>query len=449
MKKLLVLLVLLGAAGAAGYYYWKNASAPKPSFITAEVTKADIVQSVTATGDLQPVLTVEVSSQISGIITEVLVDYNSPVKQNAVLARIDPATYESKLAQANAQLANTRANHQLVTLNATRIRRLFDEKLVSQQDLDQADAQLAQADAQLQIQQAAVDTAKTDLERCTLYSPVDGIVLDKLAEVGKTVAASFNAPTLFTLAEDLKKMQIQAAVSEADIGAVEVGQFVNFTVDAYPDRQFRGKVSQIRNNPVTVQSVVTYSTIIEVKNDDLKLKPGMTASVSIITARKPGATRIPNAALRVRIPDALLPQTDAAPGNATAAAGDAVDMAAVRKLQVELGINSLRRLAPTDRERLVKTAEERGVRLPARVLNPAAEQAAVTTRTVYKLAGTAEKPLVEAVTVKLGITDGSGTEVLEGLAPGDAVITSAYLTGATTAAAPASNPLSGGPQRRR
>lgn len=433
MKKFALILVLLLAA-LAGAYYFLGEKTPPTQFLTATVSRADLTQSVTATGDLQPVLTVDVSSQISGLINEVLVDYNTPVKQGDVLARIDPATYQSKLAQANAQLANTKANHQLVSLNSNRTHTLFERSLVSQQDVDQVDAQLAQADAQLLIQQASVDNAKTDLERCTIYSPIDGIVMDKLAEVGKTVAASLNAPTLFTLANDLAKMQINAAVSEADIGTVAVGQDVTFTVDAYPTRQFRGKVVQIRNNPVTVQSVVTYSTIIEVKNADLKLKPGMTASVSIISARRENTLRVPNAAVRVRIPDELLPPETAAKTETAK-----VDREAVNQLMREAGINpnTRRALAPADRERLIKLAEERGIRLPDRILNPKGGATAPTSkRTLYILEGTPEKPAVKPVMVTLGISDGSSTEVISGLNEGDTVITSAFQASIPKNAAP-------------
>jgi HlyD family secretion protein len=268
-----------------------------------------VVQVVTSTGDLQPVVTTDVSSQISGQIIEVRVDYNSKVKQGDILARLDTATYDSRLRQAEAQLANTRANHTLVKLNLDRSKVLFERNLVSQQELDQMEAQFQQANAQLLIQTAAVENAKTDLSRCTIYAPIDGIVIDRLAEVGRTVAASLNAPTLFTIVNDLTKMQIKAAVAEADIGNVEVGQDVTFTVDAFTNRQFRGRVEQLRNLPTTAQNVVTYATIIGVRNDDLRLKPGMTANVSIIVAKREGALKIPNAALRTRIPEGYLDRT--------------------------------------------------------------------------------------------------------------------------------------------
>lgn len=304
-KGLLVIVVILAAAG--GWYYFRNGAAKPPEVASVQVTRGEIIQSVTATGDLQPVLRTDVSSQISGQIREVLVDYNTSVKKGDILARIDPATYESRLRSAEADLASTQANHTLTRLNTERVRELRTKNLVSQQEVDQAEALLAQAEAQLLTRRAAVDNAKVDLSRCTLSAPIDGIVIDRIAEVGQMVAASLNAPTLFTIANDLSKMQINAAVAEADIGNIELGQSVNFTVDAFPSRQFRGRVAQIRNLPVTQQNVVVYSTIIDVNNEDLKLKPGMTANVAIVVARREHALRIANAALRARVPESLLP----------------------------------------------------------------------------------------------------------------------------------------------
>lgn len=447
LKPWLALAAAAVLGGGAFYYFYARDTPPKTEFVTATISRDDLVQSVTATGDLQPVTTVEISSQISGLILEVFVDYNSRVKQGDLLARIDPATYEVRLSSAKAQLANTQANHNLVKLNTERTRALRAQELVSQQELDQAEALLTQASAQLQIQKASVQTAEVDLARCTIYAPIDGIVMDRLAEVGKTVAASLNAPKLFSIAADLTKMQIEADVAEGDIGSVAIGQHVNFTVDAYPNRQFRGKVSQIRNSPVIVQNVVTYVTIIDVDNDDLKLKPGMTANVSIIVARKEDVLRVANSALRVRIPENLLP---AAPAPAADAPKPAT-REQIQQLMAEAGAGSggPRRLAPEVRERLVKLAKERNLALPERLLRARDDESSgVSTRVVYKLEGTAVAPKVVPVTVKLGITDGSATEVLEGLAEGDAVITSAFQSAAKPSSG-ASNPFGGpsGPRR--
>ena len=441
-KLWLTLIVAAALAGGAYYYFVARQTLPKAEFVTAAIGRSDIIQSVTATGDLQPVTTVEISSQISGLILEVLVDFNSKVKQGDLLARIDPATYQVRLSSAKAQLANTEANHNLVKLNTERTRTLRAQELVSQQELDQAEAQLTQANAQLQIQKAAVQTAEVDLARCNIYAPIDGIVMDRVAEVGKTVAASLNAPKLFLIAADLTQMQIEADVAEGDIGNIAIDQSVNFTVDAYPNRQFRGKVSQIRNSPVVVQNVVTYVTIIDVKNDDLKLKPGMTANVSIIVSRKEDVLRIANSALRVRIPENLLP---AAPVSKSATAPKVATREQIQQLMTEAGAAAgARRLAPEVRARLIQLAKERNLELPARLTRTSSDESGgVTERTVYKLGGTADAPKVIPVTVKLGITDGSATEVIEGLAEGDAVITSAFQASAP-AASGAANPFGGG-----
>jgi HlyD family secretion protein len=457
--------VLLLAGGA--YWYWNRSAEKPPEIITTTVSRGDIVQAVTSTGDLEPVVTTEVSSQISGQIVEVTVDFNSRVKRGDVLARLDTATYDSRLRQAEAQLANTRANHTLSKLNVDRARGLFAKNLVSQQELDQAEAQFQQASAQLLIQTASVENAKTDLSRCTLYAPIDGIVIDRVAEVGKTVAASFNAPTLFTLVNDLAQMQIKAAVAEADIGNVEVGQDVTFTVDAFPNRQFRGRVEQLRNLPTTTQNVVTYATIINVRNDDLKLKPGMTANVSIVIARRGGTLRIPNAALRARIPEAYLvakpvstapsaaastpapssgpPASDKSGGEARPG-GDRREQ--FRQLMADAGVDfRAGPPAPEALARLQALARERGIELPERFMGGrtgnGGSGATVTTRTVYKLAGTATQPLAEPVTVKLGITDGTFTEVMEGLAEGDVLISSFAAPESGAANQPARNPFSG------
>ncbi|MFO1450757.1 MAG: efflux RND transporter periplasmic adaptor subunit [Opitutaceae bacterium] len=462
---ILVVIIILGVAGG-GYWYWQKGADKAPEISTATIAKGDVTQVVTSTGDLQPVVTTDVSSQISGQIIDVKVDYNSRVKQGDILARLDTATYDSRLRQAEAQLANTRANHTLVKLNLDRSKALFERNLVSQQELDQMEAQYQQANAQLLIQTAAVENAKTDLSRCTIYAPIDGIVIDRIAEVGRTVAASLNAPTLFTIVNDLTKMQIKAAVAEADIGNVEVGQDVTFTVDAFPNRQFRGRVEQLRNLPTTAQNVVTYATIIGVRNDDLKLKPGMTANVSIIVAKREGVIKVPNSALRARIPEGYLIGQPAAAAPAPAASDAAKAPAStatpsrpasggnkggagregMRQLMADAGVDF--RSGPPSPEALAKLqalAKERGIELPERMMGGRSSSApgAVTTRTVYKLAGDAAKPRAQAVTVKLGITDGTSTEVIEGLAEGDVLVTSFIIPGSTTGSSqPARNPFS-------
>ena len=457
--KTLIVIIAVAAVAAGGWYFWIRNSDKVPEYSTITVARGDVVQVVTATGGLQSPTSVDVSSQVSGLIQKLFVDYNTPVKTGQILAQLDPATYQSRLQQTQAQLANTKANYALVKLNAERTRDLRAKGLVAQQDLDTAEAQLSQAEAQDKIQQANVDSAQVDLSRCTIYSPIDGIVIDRQCDIGKTVAASLNAPTLFTIANDLSKMQIDAAVSEADIGNVAEGQDVTFTVDAFPNRQFNGKVVQIRNAPKTVSNVVTYDVIIEVRNENQRLKPGMTANVSIIIARAMDGLRIANSALRARIPDELLPKRapeTAAPGNGAAAPAakpmtDDERRAAMRQIMQEAGFT--RGSGPPSAEviaRAQQLAKDRGLDFDfSRFGGARGERSggAVTTRTLYRLTGSdANSAKVEPINVKLGITDGIYTAVLDGLNEGDMLVTSVTLPGASSAAAgrPASNPFAGG-----
>src|SRR5256884_4291296 len=270
------------------------------NYQTAIVTRGAITQAVTATGTLNPVVNVQVGSQVSGNIAKLFVDFNSQVKAGQVVAQIDPALFQATVTQAEGDLASAQAALELAKLNAKRTQELFARKTSSQADLDQAMANLHQAEANVKIKQGALDKAKADLDHCTITSPIDGVVISRNVDVGQTVAASLQAPVIFQIANDLTKMQIDANVAEADVGVLDVGQNVDFTVDAFPMRTFHGKVVQVRNAPITVQNVVTYDTVIGVSNPDLKLKPGMTANVSIIVAQKDNVLQIKNAALRYR-----------------------------------------------------------------------------------------------------------------------------------------------------
>src|SRR5216117_341807 len=302
----LVFLVIVGGLAGGGYVYFKSSKEAPIEFKTASVTKGDITQAVTANGALNPVRTVTVGSQISGIITELKVDFNSKVKEGDVLAKIDPATYERALARAVADLANAQAGLELAKFNDKRAKQLYADKLISESEFEQTEVALKQADANVKIHQASVDSAKVDLDRTTIYAPISGMVISRKVDAGQTVAASFNTPELFTIANDLTKMQIETLVSEADIGGVEEGQKVNFTVDAFPGRKFSGRVNQVRFAPVTNQNVVNYTTVVEVDNRDLKLRPGMTANATIITAQRTNTLYVPNAALRFKPPDDLV-----------------------------------------------------------------------------------------------------------------------------------------------
>ncbi len=453
----LITLVIIALAAGAAYYFWKRGDVKPPEVAVAVVTRGDVIQTITATGILQAPTSVDVSSQISGQIIEVNADYNQKVSKGDVLARIDPATYESRLRQARASLASTEASNRLVRQNIERTRELRSRNLVSQQELDQAEAQLAQSEAQLLTAQASVEDALVNLNRCTIYAPIDGIVLDRQTEVGKMVAASLNAPTLFTLVTDLTKMEISADVAEADIGAVAVNQDVTFTVDAHPNRQFRGRVSQIRNLPKTAQSVVVYATIIEVDNRDQRLKPGMTANVSIITARRDNVLKIANAALRARVPEQFLPPAPAATNDAGGARPTvAANRDQMRQLMQDAGVTFTpgTPLDPASIEKLKTLAAERGLELPERMLSggrnrggSGGNEPAITTRTVYRQLSPLPDLKIEPVQARFGITDGSATEIVEGVQEGDTLITSIYQPNASTGTGASQqnrNPFGGG-----
>lgn len=372
-------VVLLGIAMAALYLRREQGAFSPSHFTVDKVTRGDIVQSVATTGQLNPLVTVEVSTQISGLVTEVGVDFNTPVKKGQVLARIDPATYVQRLQQTQADYAAAQATHALTTLNARRLKGLLEQGIISQQEYDQTDAQREQSQASLLTRQAAVQNARLDLERCTLVSPIDGIVIFKQVEVGKTIQASFSAPTLFVIAQDLSKMRIIAPISEVDVWSVRPGQKVSFTVDALPDRTFHGQLIQIRN-PYTPSerqqqqqsqqenTIANFDGVIEVDNAKLLLRPSLTANVSIAVARREQVLRIANGALRVDL-------SEAAP-------------------------------AALPAPRIAAAQEE-------------ASGAAV----VYRLPGGDRDATPEAVAVTLGVSDGLVTEVTRGLAEGDLVVT--------------------------
>src|SRR6266704_1443979 len=299
--KRLWLVAVIGSAVGLGWYLNRPAGSTF-EYETSPVSRGDLKQVVTASGQLNPVVKVEVGSQISGIIEKLIVDFNSPVKEGQVIAKLDAATYEANLIQAQGNLASVKAALELARLNADRARALQADKLSAKADYEKAMADLHQAEAAVMISEGALKKARVDLARSTIYAPINGIVISRNVNVGQTVAASLSAPTLFLIANDLAKMQIEADVAEADIGLVGAGQDVEFTVDAFPGQTFHGKVTQVRNAPKADQNVVTYTTIIDVTNPNLKLKPGMTANVSVIVTHRDNVLKIPNAALRFRPP---------------------------------------------------------------------------------------------------------------------------------------------------
>ncbi len=336
---------------------------------TVPVSRGNIVQHVTASGSLSAVVSVDVGSQVSGKVCALYADFNSVVKQGQLVAEIDTTVYEASLRQAEGELASAKASVTLKGQNLERKRLLLPQHASSQLDVDQATAELAQAEASVTIRQAMLDTARANLNYCKITAPVDGIVISRKVDVGQTVIAAMSTPILFTVARDIAKMNISAPVSEADIGQVKNGQSVDFTVDAFPDEVFHGKVREVRKSPTTTQNVVTYETLINVENPEQKLFPGMTADIAILVAEGNNVLKIPNTALR------YTPPTDA----------------------------KYAKTPPANLER--------------------------SQRLVYMLEGDGVQlnPLV----IKAGITDGVNTEVLDASPEFKAVVTSTLSSGST------------------
>ncbi len=395
----LTIILAAGVVAAGGAWYHFHASGNPLQLVTADVASGDVVQAVACTGTLDAVTTVDVGSQVSGTISTIPVDFNSIVHKNDVLAKLDTSLFQAELEQARASLAKATADVGVAQASVTdatekldRATALSARRLIPQSDLDsarvaedQAKADLKSALAQQQQAQASVDQTQVNLEHAVILSPIDGIVVNRKVDPGQTVAASFQTPSLFSIAADLTKMQLTATVDEADIGTVTVGQAAHFTVDAYPNQQFEGKVTQVRLQPRTVQNVVTYDTIIVVDNSKLLLKPGMTATVSIEVARHENVPRIPGAALRFRPTPAVL--------------------AALKEPTVVSKVK-------------VRTT---GTLMPG------------STGEVWVVSGGRLEPRL----VRVGLSDGQSIEVVSGLPLGARVATAAWLA---TAAQPAAGP---------
>lgn len=402
-------LLVLAALAFLGVRHFRDSS-PKVTYKTATLERGRVAARVTASGTLSPLVKVEVGSQVSGRIAELFVDFNSPVKKGQVLAKLDPQLFQAAVDHARANhsaargaLAKAQANATNAKKQLERIRELADRKLIAEAELDIAEAQAISAAADVQAAQGAVEQTRASLKQAevnlgytTIVSPVDGVVILRSVDVGQTVAASLQAPVLFEIAEDLARMQVNTSVAEADVGKLRAGMTANFTVDAYPQEQFRGVVRQIRHAPTTVQNVVTYDAVIDVENPELKLLPGMTANVTFLYAQKDDALLVPNTALRFRPPEDVL-QASHPQGAAPAAAAQ--------------GGRGQRMRAPSNQ------------------------------REVWVLRG----ENLERVAITTGITDGSKTEVVEGaLEPGDALVIEAVLP---EGASP-QRPASGGGLRR-
>ncbi len=306
--------VLVAALGAGGYVYWNGNQKPQVKYKTAKIERGTVTQGVTATGTINPVITVQVGSQVSGIIQALYADFNSVVKAGQVVAQLDPVPFRTKVTEMEANLQNalgllarSRADLALQKLNFDRTKALFEQQLNAQQDVDNtrtayetSQANILVAEAQVKQARAQLDTARVNLEYTTIHSPVNGIVISRNVDVGQTVAASFQTPVLFTVAKDLTKMQVDTNVSESDIGGITAGKPATFVVDAYANQAFQGTILQVRNAPITVQNVVTYNVVIGVDNTDLQLRPGMTANVQIVVARRDDVLKVPNQALRFK-----------------------------------------------------------------------------------------------------------------------------------------------------
>ncbi len=319
IKKLFLLAIIAGL-GYGAYYYFFHEEPTVYGLTTSAITRGEIVSTVTATGELNAISVVEVGTQVSGTVQEIYVDFNSQVKAGQLIALIDPSVLKLTLSESEASLAVYQAGVRSAQASLTdaerkysRNKELFNRKLIARSEVDTSEADvlmkraaLSEAKSRVVQGKAAVERARTNLNYTRITSPVNGVVIDRQVDAGQTVAASYQTPTLFKIAEDLTRMQIETKVDEADIGTVAEGQNVTFRVDAFPDEIFKGKVVQVRIAPSTSDSVVTYTVIIHVDNPDFKLKPGMTANVSIETARADDVLRIPVASLRFTPPEGLL-----------------------------------------------------------------------------------------------------------------------------------------------
>src|SRR5689334_14102936 len=330
-----VCLIAIVLAVLAGLYRCTKGKDSAPDYQTAVAEVRNVVSRVTTSGSLQAVVTVDVGSQVSGRIQELFADFNSPVKKGERIAKIDPSLFQAAAVQAQANVAAARANVTRLTVaaedaerQARRASEVFQQRLISETERDtavanarSARASVEQGQAQLLQSRAQLEQANTNLRYTDILSPTDGVVISRAVNVGQTVAASLQAPVIFTIAQDLKKMEVHTNVAESDIGRLKPGMRVSFTVDAYPGEPFRGAIRDIRNAPQVVQNVVTYDAVIDVANDDLKLKPGMTATVSIVTDRRRDVLSVPNTALRFRPDGVPAGGAGAAPGGAQAASG--------------------------------------------------------------------------------------------------------------------------------
>ncbi|MDQ6893888.1 MAG: efflux RND transporter periplasmic adaptor subunit [Acidobacteriota bacterium] len=431
-KILWVVIVVIAAAGLA--FAIGARKKPEDKYRTAPVDQGKITQTVTATGTLSAVKTVQVGSQVSGIISKLYADFNSSVTKGVLLAELDPTPFQEKIAQTQAALDKARVDMRNSEIGLRRQTALKQQGLAPQADFDQAQATYDGARASVAQAQAVLNQAQTDLRNSKILAPIDGVVVARQYDVGQTVAASFQAPTLFTIAQDLTKMQVSADVSESDIGQIKLGEPVRFTVDAYPDRQFRGNVAQVRLNATVNQNVVTYPVIVDVPNEDLSLKPTMTANVTIDVATVPNVLRVPNAALRFR--------PEEKPGAAAAAV-------AVTPTPISTEERAARSTQPGQpggaTSAMARQFGQGGGGSGAGRGGAGGRTRAARPQTVWMPpADTKSDP--KMVEVRTGITDGRYTQIVSGeIKAGDKVIVGlATAKAATTGASPMGAPGGGG-----
>jgi HlyD family secretion protein len=446
------------AAAAVAYYQFAAVEAEAPTLRSVEATRGAVVSTVEATGRLEAVVTVQVGSQVSGSIKTLYADFNSTVSQGQIIAELDPSLFATQVEQAEATVARLEAEVERAKIQATdadiKLRRtweLFEKHLVPENDLETAesDARMAgssvtAAEAQVEQARASLNQAQVNLSHTVIRAPIDGVVIARNVDIGQTVAASMSAPTLFVLAQDLGQMRVNASIDESDIGNIQPGQSVQFRVDAYPTETFSGVVSQVRLEPEVSQNVVSYVTIIDVPNPNLPLKPGMTASVSIETARTDDVVRVPNAALRFQPTEevfAALGQTlpggpdvragdDREPGaNGRGTAGGETDRAPEQRTAQR---ERMEQMSPEERAQMRAGSAEAG-----RGQAPAPVAGEDDRAVVWVL----DEGALRRVPVRTGISDGTQTAVVGGgLESGSPVVTG-VLTGTAAAAATTSSPL--------
>jgi len=402
-----IFILIAALAVIAAVVWWLGSSSQKRQatpYRTGVADRGTVQTVVSATGTASAVTTVSVGSQVSGTILHIYVDFNSPVKQGQVIARIDPTFLQAAVSEAEASLEKARASLSQAQRDSTRVRDLFAQNLAAQADYDNALTAVELARAGMQQVRAQLSRARTNLAYSVITSPIDGVVIARNVDAGQTVAASLQAPTLFSIAQDLHKMQIETSIDEADIGGLREGMKANFTVDSYPDERFEGIIRQVRFAAKVDQNVVTYPVIIDVDNPDVKLRPGMTANVTIVTARRDDVLRVPATALRFKPLGTQNENSKSASTGGASASGSA-------------------RRASSGKN-----------------LKPQADSTAGTSGTVYvKGPGGAPQPR----SVRVGLNDGTRAEILSGeISPGDSVIVGmAAITSTSASTAPGMGPM--------